>query len=287
VLALPIEISLVSPALEISAAKSVMPRISDALIGNSLCTSRRVSQQEAVVMKKLLFVPAIMFAACVDKPAIDEPVSTETGQGIGSDYEQFDTPVLVAGFLQDPGSCDDSSASLLAHYWYSDGSPTDNVVCQYIFADGSTSDGCFASRSFPEAEKVILVVRDTVTLAETRAEDIVEGPEHFSATLDVTSSGLSIAWDAHTLYGTYADINDVFISIEPADKVVETDPAFFAQLSATAHVTEPGTYTVKLFSSITFGEEGGCAAFVDKTVEVVADGGGGGGEPPCDTQHAP
>ena len=240
-------------------------------------------------MNKLLLVPVMLLAACVAKPeVVTEETGTETGQSIGgvgggADNEVFDTPRLVASILQDPASCDDNSAYVYGVYSYTDGSSTENVVCQFIFADGTTSDGCFAVHSFPEPENVILVVRDTVTLAETRFEEVVVGPESFTASLDVTSAGLTINWQAHTLYGTAQDVTGVRISIDPAANVVETDPDLFSQYSGTATVTAPGTYTVKLQTSITFGEEGGCGAEIEKTVEVVGDGGGGGGgEPPCD-----
>jgi hypothetical protein len=244
-------------------------------------------------MKKLLLVPAIFVAACVDKPAVvtEEPTATETGQstgglGGGADNEDFDTPTLVAGFLQDPLDCDGNTVILVAHYGYTDGSAGE-FTCQYVFADGSTIDDCIAIRSFPNGELVTLIVRDSSRGVETRYQDAVVGPQNFSATLDVTSNDLTITWDAHTLYGNFVDGNDVHISIEPASNVVETDPAFFTQFTGTAHVTQPGTYTVKLVATITFGEEGGCNAFVDKTVDVVGNGGGGGEEPPCDPSHAP
>src|SRR5688572_21807508 len=158
-------------------------------------------------MKKLLLVPAILLAACTENSALpEEPVSTESGQstggvGGGADNEGFDTPTLFANIATDPGDCFDSSALVYGTYYYSDGSSTENVVCQLIFADGTTSDSCFASRPFPEPELVTLVVRDTVTLAEGRTSQTVVGPESFTATLAVTTDGLTISWEAHTFYG--------------------------------------------------------------------------------------
>src|ERR1043165_3451717 len=146
-------------------------------------------------MKKLLLIPALLFAACADVQTDDGQVDVATQDNGAGNNETFDTPTLVAGFIFEPGSCDDNSALIEGHVGYSDGSSADNVTCQLQFEDGSTVDSCFAVHSFPQAQTVVLVATDSVTGATARFSETVAGPLSFDASLDVSSSGTSISWN--------------------------------------------------------------------------------------------
>ena len=226
-------------------------------------------------MKKLLLVP-VLLAACADVKQGDEvtvgaPVEDD---GAGNN-ETFETPTLIAGFISEPGACSDNSALIEGHVGYSDGSSNENVVCQLVFEDGSTVDSCFASRTFLKPEKVILIATDTVTLATARYEDTVMGRLSFNASLDVTTEGLSISWNADAIYGTNGGAGRTRISIEPAANVIVDDPAIFDQPTGTVAVTAAGTYTVRVDASIQFADVGSCGATAEQVVDIVDS------NPPC------
>jgi hypothetical protein len=237
-------------------------------------------------MKKLLLVPVVLLAACADVKPDDGQVVVGTavdddggGGGGGADNENFRT--LTAGFITEPAECNDHSTRIEGHFGYSDGSLADNVTCQLLFEDGTSVEGCFAVHSFAEPQNVTLIATDSVTGATATYEEVVSGPLSFSATLDVTSSGLSISWNADAIYGTSPGVGQTLVSIEPAANVIVNDPAIFQQRTGTVEVTAAGTYTVTVGATLQFAEVGGCFASVDKTIDIPSD------TPPCPTtKHA-
>ena len=225
-------------------------------------------------MSKLLFVAPLAFAtAC----ASDPPPST-----VGADVQGPPlagasinvAPTLYAGFWYRPESCNDNSLMLYPVLRYSDNSSTANVVCQYAFPDGSVVDSCGVTHSIPTPGTVTFTARDTVTGATATYSELLVGPPTLSATIDVTTAGDTLSWDAHTLFGNAQDVGDVAISIDPAANVVETDPALFRQLSGTVHLTTDGTYTVTVQAGVQFADEGGCSTTATGSVDVDCNGNG-------------
>jgi hypothetical protein len=225
-------------------------------------------------MTKLLLVPALLFTACGDNLHPDEDQITA-----GAEEDTNDTPntpdapdsdaSLFAFFLQFPSQCIDHSVILEGHSGYTDGTPLDNPICRYDFADGTSVDSCGAFRSFPASEVVVFTVTDPATGQVARHEEGVIGPRTLDVTLDVASNGMSISWDA---LGTYGDSPiDVMIEIEPADKVIVDDPTVFFRSTGTVRVTSTGTYTVTASTRVQFGEHGGCFDSIERRVDVICN----------------
>jgi hypothetical protein len=161
---------------------------------------------------------------------------------------------------------------LEGHYGYADGTPVQNPNCRYDFEDGTSVDTCFALHSFPTSQVVSFTVEDPATGAVAHGEDAVIGPASFEVTLDVTGyyfeNGPALAWSAQTRYGDTVDVGRVNIDFDPNENVIIPDPQIYSNPYGVVSVTKPGTYTVKVFASISFGEEGGCSATAEQTVEV-------------------
>lgn len=208
----------------------------------------------------------------VDQVSDSQEEEQEDAGGGKVDDVPVHRPISVV-LTHDPGDCADNSVFLYANVIYvDDGSLVEAATCQFEFEDGTQATGCFVAHPSPAQQNVVVTATDPATGATATASDVVQGPASFSSTLDVTTSGLTISWDAHTLYGDVPDVGGVIVSIEPSANVVETDPGLFRQFQGTVSVTTPGTYTVHLNGFITFGDAGGCGAFVDKTIEVCHEG---------------
>ena len=226
-------------------------------------------------MSKLLLVaPQAFAAACVSDPPtsiganVQDAVDPVPASGDG-------TPTLYGSFETIPDSCDEHSLLFTAHPFYSDGSPTTNVTCEFQFPDGSTIEGCGGSHSVPDLTLVKLVLRDTVTGATRESEDLVQGPASYSVSVDVTTSGDTLTWHAHTLYGTQVNRGLIEVSIDPAANVVEQDVLLFRQFDGTVHVTADGTYTVTVNAAVNFPEYTACDRSASASGDVDCSGGNG------------
>jgi hypothetical protein len=232
-------------------------------------------------MKKLLLVPALLFAACGDNlhPDLDQAV----GGAADSDSDSADTPVtdaaLTASFTASPASCDTYSVAFASAYAYADGTTVANPICHYDFGDGTSGDTCTAVHSYvtgpgnwQAVANVTLTVTDPATGATATYTDIVIPPGNFDIGLTATSDGLSISWNAFAFYvdGTIGGE----ISIEPADKVIIDDPQVLQSGNGTVRVTEAGTYEVTFHSAIWPGVEG-CDLTLHQAVEVTGCSGDG------------
>jgi hypothetical protein len=224
-------------------------------------------------MKKLMLVPALLFAACGDNlhPEQEQVAGVEEGSGSTPDMPDAPNAQFFAFFLEDPGDCADHSVYLEGHWGYVNGPVVENAICHYDFGDGTFADTCRPGHSFPDAQNVTFTATDPATGATASFTESVIGPRSFEAALSVTTDGLSISWDAHGFYGG-VDAGSTFIKIEPADKVIAPDPLVFAQPQGTVQVTAAGSYVVTLDTHITFAENGGCTAQADQRVEVICNG---------------
>ncbi|HEY5928319.1 MAG TPA: hypothetical protein VIV11_41810 [Kofleriaceae bacterium] len=221
---------------------------------------------------KLLLLPAFLLAACGDnlQPNEDELAASAEDEGEGEAPTTPNDATLFAFFLAFPSSCADHSVSFEGHYGYTDGTQVENPICRYELTDGTVfSNTCGALHPFPTSEVVVFRVTDPATGQIATFEEGVRGPAALDATLEVASNGLSISWDAHSVYDGVVDAGSVRIAIEPSDKVVIADPAVLSQTSGSVTVTEAGTYTVSVTALITFGEHGGCNTTVERTVDVI------------------
>ena len=216
-----------------------------------------------------VLLPALLLAACGDNLHPDEDQLSASAEDDSGDETPNDA-TLFAFFLAHPSSCADHSVLFEGHYGYTDGRQVTNPICSYELRDGTVfADTCFAVHPFPTADVAVFRVTDPANGQVATFEEAVRGPLSFAATLDVTSNGLSISWDAHAIYGDVVDAGSTLITIEPSDKVIIDDPAVRAQTRGTVAVTEAGTYTVNVHAAIGFGDEGGCTAFVERTIDVT------------------
>jgi hypothetical protein len=222
---------------------------------------------------KLLFVPCALLIGCADVRTSTSPAGQVDVNA--AEPPEASRPTLSGGFIFEPESCADHSVFLRAHFSYSDGSSTDNVKCQYEFADGSVADGCALVKSLPDLGPVTLRLHDDVTGAELQAQEIVGGPASFSAKLDVTTDGDSIVWHARPVYGTADNVSgaDVHITITPADNLVVDDPSIFDQRDGSVGVTASATYTIAVDAGINFGDVGGCSAHTEVSLDFVCGNG--------------
>lgn len=224
-------------------------------------------------MKQLLLVPALLLAACGDNLDLndDQAVNGAQVDAGAPSAETTDNP-LFAFFVQSPGDCADHSVLLEGHYGYADGTPVQSPICRYEFEDGTSMDTCFGLHSFPTSQVVSFTVEDPATGAVGQGQDTVVGPESFELTLDVTGyyfeNGPALAWSAETRYGDTAGVGRVNVDFDPIQDVIIPDPQIYTNPFGVVSVTKPGTYTVTVYAWLDFGEQGGCSATAQQTVEV-------------------
>jgi hypothetical protein len=227
-------------------------------------------------MTKLLLVPALLLAACIDdlRPEEDQVTGNAEGDTAGSGL-QGPTAVektLWAGFVQEPLDCVDHSLRLIGHWGYSDGTRPTNVSCLFTLPDGTVlSDFCFVSPSLEVGAVVTFTLTDLDTGAVATYSEFAQGPASFETTVDVSTDGLTLSWDAHTAYGNIVDDGRVRVTISPSENVILGDPSVLEQYAGTVSVTEPGTYTVAVRGFMQFPDVGGCSADAEATVEVACD----------------
>lgn len=229
-------------------------------------------------MKKLLLVlPALLFAACGDnlQPDLDQAVGGADGDGAAVPETPGPGDTLVVGFIYSPNDCADHSVYLQGHYAYPDGTQVEHPICRYQSADGTVLDDCVGPLSVPTLQNVVFTVTDADTGATGSTTSPVEGPKSFSVTLDANgfnfgSNQLGIGWYAQTKYGDQTDVGHVVMDISPTENLIIQDPEIFNTPIGPIGVTQPGTYTVSVTAWIIFGDEGGCTATDQKTVEVPA-----------------
>lgn len=223
-------------------------------------------------MKKLLLVPALLFAACGDNltPDEDQIAPTNTSESDAGEAPA-DTPELIASFTTAPVNCDLHSVRFEGRYAYADGTAVDNPICHYDFGDGTSADTCSVVHEFSDVlSNVVFTVEDPATGAVASATDLVLPPKDFDASLLATSDGLSISWEAHSYYDG-GDFGNLEISIDPAEQVIVDDPAVFTYGLGSVRVTAAGTYTVKLHTETGFGDPGGCEVDLVQLVEVICN----------------
>jgi hypothetical protein len=234
--------------------------------------------QMAAPMRIHLLLCGGLLAACATN---SHPSNEEEGggsgdvnasSGSGTDEEAPSEDMLSALFLYEPVTCDDHSVRFYGKAVDASSTIVDPLLCHWDFGDGTEDDGCIIQHSMPSAANVVLTVRDPVTGATGHYEEVVEGPLSFDASLDVTGLGLSISWHAATQYGPYASAGSIQISIQPATKVIVADPSVFSLADGSVSVTEAGTYTVALDTSLPIGETGWCTKHLERTVIVSCPG---------------
>ena len=221
-------------------------------------------------MRPTRFVSMLgLLTACGDNVHPDEDqISIGAEEGVES-VPDTTVPTLRTFFLTEPSDCADNSARLMGRVFYADGPLVETATCHYDFGDGTSAFGCFQVHSFPTQRPVTLTARDPATGAIASYTETVVGPRNLTATLDVTTDGLTISWDATALYGD--NTIDVHLSFEPADKVIIDDPAILMQPTGTVRVTEAGAYKVTNHATVSFGEVGSCGTFAEQTVDVTCE----------------
>ena len=232
-------------------------------------------------MRNVFALPVIGLVVACTQAAPEESDRTAAAEGDaesapdqegGEEGESPVVPGISIVLTHEPGSCDTNTLNILARVSYTGGDLVDSPTCHFAFEDGTEiTGGCYISPSLPtQPQRVVVTATDPATGATATATDSVQGPATLSATVDLTTTGLSITWDVHTLYGEFADGTDVLVSIDPSGNVVESGPDLFRNYQGTVNVTQPGTYTVTVGTGVSFGEAGGCATQVSETVEVAS-----------------
>jgi hypothetical protein len=227
-------------------------------------------------MRNLLMIPVMLLGACAIEPTNQDPspgvTSSPTDDSAGAGAgETFDTPTITGSFITEPNDCKDNQVLFQTLVFGPDSTRDFDVTCHYQFSGGRTFDSCVFVASMPELETVTLTATDPTLGASVTYSETVGGPPSFNASLDVTTSGLSISWQASTTpsgQGTH-------IAIDPASNVVFSDPTVFFNATGTVSVTEPGTYTVTLDASMPMGDTY-CGAQAQQTVVIE-----GSENPPC------
>jgi len=225
--------------------------------------------------KLIIFAPLLFVAACATDPNPSVNANVDTPDELPSVTVGVNA-ALQTNFWYRPNECFDNSIAFYPVISYSDGASTANVVCQYQFPDGSIVDGCAPVHSIPNLGPVIMTARDTVTGATATYQDNVVGPEHFTATIAVSTAGDTLSWDAHTLYGMTQDTGGVQIVIDPAANVIVDDPSVLTQLAGTVHVTTDGVYSVTVNGYYNFADLATCDATATGSVTVDCNGSSGG-----------
>jgi hypothetical protein len=214
-------------------------------------------------MKKLLFLPALLFSACGDNQAPDDEQATaETTEA--EPVEEVSRAIEASIYIDMP-SCTAAVARFEAGARYvDDGSPA-FVTCKWTFDDGSTSDACAGEHTFatPGFHDFVLDVTDPATGATARATQNRFIEEAHVANLEVTAPECGLEFSYKASVSTPSE-NRVFVLEE--DKVLPFDGFL---LENTVRVTEPGTYTVVYTAE---DERSGpiCEARVEKQVTVTA-----------------
>ena len=224
-------------------------------------------------MKKLLFLPALLFSACGDN---QEPIDQEATAGAETtqaepETDTDDTPevsraIEASIFLEMP-SCTDALAKFEAGVRYvDDGSPVGAVACKWTFDDGTTSDQCAGEHIFATSgnHEFLVDVTDTLTGVTARATQVryVEAPHVADLVVTAPECGLEFSYKA-----SVSTPSENHIEVLEADKVLALDP--FA-LEGTVRVSEPGTYTVVYTAEDERSSGPICEARVEKQVTVTA-----------------
>jgi hypothetical protein len=219
-------------------------------------------------MKKLLLIPALLLAACGDNLDPKDQASLGTDEG----HAEADTrPWYVSATIWFP-SCDAAVASYEADARFGDTNDIElvpNVSCVWTFDDGTTSTSCAGEHTFAEGGwhdfVVVITNLDTGETREQLQRRFVYPP--IEATLDVTTSDLTISWNATVNVTAF-----VHISVEPADLIITDDPFYYLNRTYTLAVREAGTYTVSMDVEDERGAGPICSAHIEKQVEVVCSG---------------
>jgi hypothetical protein len=220
--------------------------------------------------KMIVLAPLAFVAACAADP--QPSVGGDVQVPPAAEVVDPPLPTLYGSYEMIPESCDDHSVMFIAHPFYSDGSSTANVSCLFQFPDGTAVEGCGVTYPMPDPGPVVLVVHDNVSGATATYTDFAQGPASFSLSVDVTTSGDTLTWHAHSLYGSAVNSAVLNVAIDPAANVVETDPALFHQFDGTVHVTADGTYTVTVNGAVDFAEFSACGRFASASVTVDCSG---------------
>jgi hypothetical protein len=224
-------------------------------------------------MKKLLLVPALLFAACGDNLQPDED-QLATGAG-GTEVPSDDPEArpLQAQIFIETITCVETIARFEAGAQYlDDGTNALNIACSWTFDDGSTSSECAGEHRFATAgaHDFVLEVTDLDTGATAVSTQTRVSAPPLELTLDVTSNGLSISYNASSNTG-----GDQIVFVLPEALVhIEDDQNYPRATSATLRVREPGTYTVRYDVEDERGSGEICQAQLLKEIEVVCDGAG-------------
>jgi hypothetical protein len=222
-------------------------------------------------MKKLMLVPALLFAACGDNLQPDEEQAATGANGAEADAPAETPSALTASYQSSPASCTEHALNFEGVFGYADGTSVNNPICRYDFGDGTFADTCSARHAFATVPaNVTFTVEDPATGATATTGGAEVPPGNFDAFLIPSTDGLSISWDAHAFY-VDGEVGIDHVSIEPADKVILDDPSVLTQGVGTVRVTEAGTYVITLHAAIFPGVEG-CYIDYAQTVEVTCDG---------------
>lgn len=223
-------------------------------------------------MTKLLFVPALLLAACANVATPDDPAPTTTAVA----NPETPAPALTVGFAVRMLDCNTHNALLTAQASYPDGTVVANPVCRFTLEDGTTFDGCLAAPALPTAQNVVLTVTDPATGASGSYQQVVQGPGSFDATFEAYASDHAIHWNITPSYGGVLGAGDVIGTLagfDPNDeRVLLPAPKDMTTPSGLVSVTDVGTYQIVLESSISFAVGGGCGHRFEGTVTVFCDG---------------
>jgi hypothetical protein len=218
----------------------------------------------------LLLVPGLLIG-CGDNihPETDEQVTEAESEPEPDDP----APVLreIQGtFDVSTISCDAPIGRIEARAHYvDDGSLVPNPTCRFLLADGLVFDGCLLEHEFPSGgvHDLTLIVTDPATGATSREASVafVYPPLVLSLEASAPECGLELSWVASTEPGA-----QIRVFVEPADKVVSSDPNYFLNSRFTVGVSEAGTYRVRMEAEDERTTGGICVKELSRDVAVVA-----------------
>ena len=225
-------------------------------------------------MKTLLLVPALLLAACGDNLTPDE--DQVSGTAVGDHDDGSDDPAarpLQAQIFIQTITCNETIARFEAGAQYlDDGTNALNIACKWTFDDGTTSTECAGDHPFATsgAHDFVLEVTDLDTGATAVSTQTRIFAPPLELTLDVTSNGLSISYNASSNTGGWPNV-----FVQPAELVfTEDDPNYPTATTATLRVREAGTYTVTYDVEDERSSGEICLGRLVKEITVVCDGAG-------------